>query len=93
MNNVWWLNLQSEDAAYAFEKRSSDAKFWRMFHAQQLVEMVIQVYMQQEFTTKGENERPDYWLIHKQALERNQISLKQSMWQGLKRYVDTGELE
>jgi hypothetical protein len=91
-NNIWWLNLQSEDAAFAFEKKPSDVKFWRMFHAQQVVEMVVQVHMQQEFTSKGEDERPDLWLIHKQALERNQIGLKQGMWEELKQYVDTGRL-
>jgi len=64
-----------------------------MFHGQQLVEMVIQVYMQQEYTSKGENEQREYWLIHKQAMERNQISLKQAMWQDLKGYVETGGLE
>lgn len=89
-NNIWWLNLQSDDAAFAFERRPYDAKFWRMFHAQQTVDMVVQVYMQQEFTSKGIDERPDIWLIHKQAWERNQISLKQAMWEDLKHYVDTG---
>lgn len=91
-NNIWWLNLQSEDAAFAFEKKPNDVKFWRMFHAQQVVEMVVQVHMQQEFTSKGDDERPDLWLIHKQALERNQIGLKQGMWEELKQYVDTGRL-
>jgi hypothetical protein len=61
-----------------------------MFHAQQLVEMVAQVHMQQEFTSRGEDERPDLWLIHKQSLERNQINLKQAMWQELKVYVESG---
>lgn len=89
-NNIWWLNLQSDDAAFAFAKRPADPEFWRMFHAQQLVEMVVQVHMQQEFTSKGEDERPDRWLIHKQAWERNQIGLKQSMWEELKPYVETG---
>ncbi|HUS13137.1 MAG TPA: hypothetical protein VMZ30_21880 [Pyrinomonadaceae bacterium] len=91
-NNIWWLNLQSEDAAFAFEKKPNDVKFWRMFHAQQVVEMVVQVHMQQEFTSKGDDEKPDLWLIHKQALERNQIGLKQGMWEELKQYVDTGRL-
>jgi len=89
-NNVWWLNLQSDDAAYAFESRPENPLLWRMFHAQQLVEMVAQVHMQQEFTSRGEDERPDLWLIHKQSLERNQINLKQAMWQELKVYVETG---
>lgn len=90
INNIWWLNLQSEDAAFAFEKRPQDPKFGRMFHAQQTVDMVVQVHMQQEFTAKGEEERPDLWLIHKQAFERNQINLKQAMWEELKDYVETG---
>lgn len=92
INNIWWLNLQSEDAAFAFEKKSDDSRFWRMFHAQEVVEMVVQVHMQQEFTVRGEDEKPDLWLIHKQALERNQIGLKQAMWDELKQYVDTGRV-
>jgi hypothetical protein len=91
-NNVWWLNLQSEDAAFAFEKKASDSRFWRMFHAQQVVEMVIQAHMQQEFTSRGEDERPDVWSNHKQTLERYQTSLKQAMWEELKQYVDTGRV-
>jgi hypothetical protein len=92
ISNIWWLNLQSEDAAFAFEKKPSDPIFWRMFHAQQVVEMVIQVHMQQEFTSRGEDEKPDLWLIHKQAWDINQVSLKQAMWKELKQYVDTGRV-
>lgn len=90
-NNIWWLNLQSEDAAFAIDKRPTDIRFWRMFHAGQLVEMVVQVHMAQDYT-KGDDERPEYWFQHKQAMERNQISLKQVMWQDLKEYVETGRV-
>jgi hypothetical protein len=89
-NNIWWLNLQSDDAAFAFGKKPADPEFWRMFHAQQLIEMVVQVHMQQEFTSKGEDEKPDRWVNHKQAWERNQIGLKQAMWEELRPYVETG---
>lgn len=89
-NRIWWLNLQSEDAAYAFSKRTEDPKFWRLFHAQQLVEMVIQVNMQQEYTARGDEEIRDLWLVHKQAKERHEINMKQAMWLELQKYVEEG---
>jgi len=63
---------------------------WRSFHAQKVVEMVIQVHMQEEFTRLGEAERRDIWVSHKLALERYQIRLSEPMWQILETYVLTG---
>lgn len=34
VNNVWWLNLQSAEAAYAFQQRSANPMLWRDYHAQ-----------------------------------------------------------
>jgi len=89
-NNIWWLNLQSDDAAFAFEKLASDPEFWRMFHAQQLVQMVVQVHMKHEFTEKGQDEKPEPWGNHKQATDRFEVNLRPAMWEELRQYVETG---
>jgi hypothetical protein len=89
-NNIWWLNLQSPDASFFFSQRGDDIKLWRAFHAQKVVEMVIQVHMAGEFNAKGEEEQPDLWTRHKQILESKEIQLKQAMWDRLKEYVGTG---
>jgi hypothetical protein len=89
MHNVWWLNLASPDAAFAFAQRTENERLWRLFHAQKVVEMVIQVYMQEEFT-KREDERPDIWVNHKAAIERHQVVMSQPMWERLEEYIKTG---
>jgi hypothetical protein len=89
-NNIWWLNLQSDDAAFAFEKRTNTPEFWRMFHAQQLVQMVVQVHMKHEFTEKGQDEKPEPWGNHKQATDIFEVTLKPAMWEDLRPYVNTG---
>src|SRR5262249_25617282 len=53
MHNVWWLNLESPEAVYAFSKRGGDPRLWRSFHVQKVVEMVTQVQMQDEYTKRG----------------------------------------
>jgi hypothetical protein len=90
VNNIWWLNLDSPDAALFFKQRTESAALWRSFHAQKVVEMVMQVHMQEEFTKLGESERKDLWANHKAALERYQVQLSELMWSGLQSYVLTG---
>jgi hypothetical protein len=89
-NNVWWLNLQSREAAFAFSQRDEAPAMWRSFHVQKLIEMVIQVLMQDEFTKRGEHERQAYWAEHKQALDRHHVHVVQQMWEALEPYVLTG---
>jgi hypothetical protein len=89
-NNVWWLNLQSREAAFSFSQRDQDPAMWRSFHVQKLIEMVIQVQMQDEFTKRGDAERQAYWAEHKQALDRHQVHIVQEMWSALEAYVLTG---
>jgi hypothetical protein len=84
-NNIWWLNLQSPDARFAFSQRQDDIKLWRAYHAQKVVEMVIQVHMREEFD--AESEKPDYWNRHKYMLEVKEVQLKQAMWDKLQGYV------
>lgn len=89
-NNIWWLNIESPEAAYLFAQRQNDIRLWRSFHAQKTVEMVIQVHMREEFDAKGEAERPDLWNRHKATLEIYQVRLMHDMWDKLQNYVDSG---
>jgi hypothetical protein len=92
-HNIWWLNLQSADAAFAFEQKKDDPRVWRLFHGQKLVEMVAQVQMQDAFTKLGPNERPEVWANHKIRLESFQIQVTRPMWTKLTDYVVTGQLD
>ena len=40
MNNVWWLNLQSPEAAFAFRQHGSDPALWRTYHSERVIDMV-----------------------------------------------------
>jgi hypothetical protein len=91
IHNVWWLNLQSPEAAFAFGQRAHDTPLWRTFHVQKLMEMVTQILMQEEFTSKGEDERQAYWADHKLALDRYEVHTIQQMWEALHQYVTSGD--
>jgi len=90
VNNVWWLNLQSWDARFAFKQRSSNAELWRTYHAEKVIEMVMQVWMGEEFTRKGESQRPDFWAGHLAAMNRLQVRIVQQMWRKLEPYISQG---
>jgi hypothetical protein len=90
VHNIWWLNLQSPDAAFAFQQRSGDAALWRTYHAEKVIEMVVQVWMVDEFTRKGEGERQQFWADHRAAVARHQVRITQQMWKRLEPYVMTG---
>jgi hypothetical protein len=90
LHNIWWLNLQSPDASFAFSQRENNIELWRTFHAQKIVEMVIQVHMRQEYDSKGDAERPDLWIRHKLVLESKEVQLKQAMWDKLQSYILSG---
>lgn len=89
-HNIWWLNLESADAQFAFGQRDERPEMWRVFHAQKVVEMVTQVYMRQEYTSRREGEPPSTWAEHKAALERFQIQFVPQMWEKLRQYVLVG---
>ena len=89
-HNIWWLNLESQEAAFFFMQRADDIRLWRSFHAQKVVDMVIQVHMKDEFDAKGDAERPDLWNRHKAVLETWQVLITQEMWEKLQSYVLTG---
>jgi hypothetical protein len=92
-NNIWWLNVDAPEAAFAFSLHRDQPASWRLYHATKLVEMVTQVHMQLEYTT-GKEEAKDFWAAHKAALERFQIRVAPLMWEKLAQYVRDGtELE
>lgn len=90
VNNVWWLNLQSSDARFAFKQRSSNPGLWRTYHAEKVIEMVVQVWMGEEFTRKGESQRPDFWAGHLAAMNRLEVRIVQQMWRELEPYIHHG---
>lgn len=90
IHNVWWLNLQSPEAAFAFRQRASDPVLWRTYHAERVIDMVVQVWMGEEFTRKGESQRPEFWAAHLAALDRHRVRIAQEMWKKLEPYVSAG---
>jgi hypothetical protein len=90
LHNIWWLNLESSDAAFAFAQREEHPELWRSFHAQVTVEMVVQVLMLQDYTNKKEGEQATVWAEHRAALDRLRIQLVPQMWEKLKDYVSLG---
>lgn len=89
--NVWWLNLQSAEAAFAFNQREVAPIVWRTFHALKTVEMVGQVHMNAEYSAKGEQENKEYWGNHKQHMDSIMVRLTPQMWETLQEYVLSGK--
>jgi len=91
LNNVWWLNLQNPEAAFSFRQRPQNAPLWRTYHANQVVEMVVQVWMGEEFTKKGDSQPKDYWAGYFAALVRHRVRVVHEMWKRLEAYVTLGD--
>ena len=87
-SNIWWLNLQSKDAAFAYSQREKNPSLWRLFHAKILVEMMIQVHMKEEYGRK--EQKPSLWSDHKYFYDRKYAELSQAMWVKLSKYVEYG---
>jgi hypothetical protein len=87
VHNVWWLNIQSPDAAFAFQSRVESPQLWRSYHAGRLIDMVVQVWMTEEFTKKGESQRPEFWAGHLAAMDRHRVRITQEMWRRLAPYI------
>jgi len=93
VHNVWWLNLQNPEAAFNFRSGAHDPTLWRSYHAGKTIEMVVQVWMTEEFTRKGEQERTDLWANHLLAMDRHRVRIVGQMWQRLEPYVVDGRLD
>lgn len=92
VHNVWWLNLQSPEAAFAFRQRSTTPVLWRTYHAERVIDMVVQVWMTEEFTRKGESQRPEFWGAHLAAMDRHRVRLVHQMWKRLEPYVSEARI-
>jgi hypothetical protein len=93
-NNIWWLNLQSPEALFAFSQRDANPALWRNFHAGIVMELVVQVYMQTQYTRRGDREAPYTWAVHRNTMDVNRVNSVQQMWEHLEPYVREGaELE
>jgi len=90
LHNIWWINLQSPEAAFAFGSKGQHPELWRSFHAQLVMEMVIQVHMQSDYTRRGEGEQPELWVMHRGAVDRHRVRLIPQMWEKLESYVESG---
>jgi len=55
--------------------------------------MVVQVWMTEEFTRKGEQQRLEYWAAHLAAMDRHRVRIDQQMWKRLEPYVTDCGLE
>jgi hypothetical protein len=92
VHNVWWLNLQSPEAAFAFRQRATNSILWRTYHAERVIDMVVQVWMMEEFTRKGETQREEVWAAHLAAMDRHRVRLAHQMWNRLQPYVSAGAI-
>lgn len=92
IHNVWWLNLQSPEAAFVFQQRGAQATLWRSYHAEKVIEMVVQVWMTDEFSRKGENQRPEFWAAHLASMDRHRVRIVGQMWKKLESYVSKGAI-
>lgn len=92
VHGVWWLNLQSPEAAFVFQQRGVQPSLWRTFHAERVIEMVTQVWMCEEFSRKGEHQRPEFWASHLAAMDRHRVRIVGQMWQQLQAYVANGAI-
>jgi len=92
VHGVWWLNLQSPEASFVFQQRGAQPTLWRTYHAEKLIEMVVQVWMTEEFSRKGESQRPEFWASHLAALDRHRVRIVSQMWKQLEPYVTSGAI-
>jgi hypothetical protein len=90
IHNVWWLNLQNPEAAFAFRVRGDNPTLWRNYHAGKVVDMVVQVWMSEEFTRKGERQQPEFWAAHLAAIDRHRVRIAQEMWKRLEPHIVDG---
>lgn len=89
-HNIWWLNLGSKEAESAYIQKSSSPQAWRLYHAQKVVEMVVHVHMQKEFTSLREGEEPGLWADHWARFNTFQKQYIPLMWEKLNEYVISG---
>jgi len=92
VHGIWWLNLQSPEAAFIFHQRTGQPTLWRTYHAEKIIEMVVHVWMTEEFSRKGEIQRPEFWAAHVAAMDRHRVRVVGQMWKQIEPYVATGNI-
>ena len=91
-SNIWWINTQSKDANFASKQREQgNQKIWKLLHCKLLVEMMVQVHLNAEYTHKGEEEQLTRWSDHKFFYDRKYVELTQAMWPELEKVIN-GEI-
>jgi hypothetical protein len=89
-NNIWWLNLGSKEAEAAYSQKNENPRAWRLYHAQKVVEMVVHVHMQNEYTARTGGEVAGLWSDHWAAFNTLQKQYIPLMWEKLNEYVLSG---
>jgi hypothetical protein len=89
-NNIWWLNLGSKEAEAAYSQKKENPRAWRLYHAQKVVEMVVHVHMQNEYTARAGGEVAGLWSDHWAAFNTLQKQYIPLMWEKLNEYVLSG---
>jgi hypothetical protein len=56
------------------------------------MDMVVQVWMTDEFSRKGDSQRPEFWASHQAALDRHRVRTVGQMWKRLESYVASGAI-
>jgi hypothetical protein len=93
-NNIWWLNVESPEALFAFNQLQNNPTLWRNFHTGIVMDLVVQVCLLNEYTRKGDRENPDLWANHRQTADTFRVITVGQMWEKLESYVRDGtELE
>lgn len=89
-HNIWWLNLGSKEVEAAYNQKVDNPQSWRLYHAQKIVEMVMHVHMQNQFTAQGEGETGALWADHWAAFQTFQVQYIPLMWEKLQVYASSG---
>jgi len=51
------------------------------------MDLVVQVYMQTQYTREGDKEAPHLWAEHRNTMDVNRVIAVQQMWEQLEPYV------
>ncbi|MEM0466855.1 MAG: hypothetical protein QXX20_04580 [Candidatus Thermoplasmatota archaeon] len=88
-NNIWWLNLQNPQVAFYYNL-GTKTEYWRMYHAEKLIDMVVQALMVNEFTQKDNGEEGKIWSDHKLVMDDFIKQTIQTMWEKIIEYIEKG---
>jgi hypothetical protein len=88
---AWFTNThQAPFQKRTFTPTGEYLRAWRLYHAQKVVEMVVHVHMQNEYTARSGGEIPGLWSDHWAAFNTFQKQYIPLMWEKLNEYVLSG---